>query len=263
MEIVCPPKIGEIIEGKVINKSKNSLFLDLGAKGIGIIYGREFFEAKQILKNLMPEDRITAKVINLETEDGYRELSLMEAHQELAWKDLIKAKENQETFEVQVKNANKGGVICQIKGINGFLPASQLSPEHYPKVEGADSAKIAQELQKLVGKKISVKIFDISINENKLILSEKTVRKEKTEKELLNYKEGDVIEGEISGVTNFGAFLNFNNGLEGLISASEISDTEGNNSPQVLKVGQKIKAKIIEIANNRIYLSLKNLSLEQ
>ncbi len=255
IDSIIPPKIGEIVEGKMLSREKSSLYLDLEAKGIGVIYGKEFFEAKDTLKKLNRGDKITAKVTDLETKDGYRELSLLGANQELAWKELIEAKEHEETIEVEIKSANKGGLICEIKGIDGFLPASQLLPEHYPKIEDGDPLKIAGELQKLVGTKINTRVFDVNSVENKLILSEKATKKEKLIEKMASYKVGDKIEGDISGVTNFGAFLIFDEGLEGLIPASEISETQ--KPSEILKIGQKVKAKITEISNNRIYFSLK------
>jgi len=256
-QIISPPKIGEIVKGKVLGWSQGALFLDLGPKGIGIIYGKEFYQAKDRLKNLKIGDAITAKVVDLETEEGYRELSVVEAETELAWSEVKKMKEKGEVFEVQIKGANKGGLICEVKGIQGFIPSSHLLPPHYPKVEGAEPAKIAKELQKLVGKKLKVKILDFDPKERKLILSEKATEKEKLEEALQKYKVGDVVKGEITGVTNFGAFLKFGEGLEGLIHASEISNKEAQRPTEILKVGDKVEAKIIEIANNRVYLSLK------
>ncbi len=252
-EIVSPPKVGEIVEGTVVGRERSSLFLDLGAKGIGIIFGREFTNAKEMLKDLKPGDALSTKVVDLETEDGYRELSLTKAHQKIAWEELTEIKEKGDIVEVLIKGANKGGLICFIKGISGFLPASQLLPEHYPKVDGADPAKIASELQKLVGEKIKVRIYSVDAKEKKLILSEKAIAKEKTDQELMTYNEGDKVEGIISGVTNFGAFLKFGENLEGLIHTSEIDSEK---SPD-LKIGDKLKAKVIKIENSRIYLSLK------
>ncbi len=255
--IICPPKVGELVEGKILSRGRSSLFLDLGAKGIGVIYGKEFFDAKDSLKGLEPDDVVFAKVLKLETEDGYRELSLVKAAQELAWGELMQAKEKEEIFDVQIKGANKGGLIAEVKGIQAFLPASQLLPEHYPKLERAEPAKIASELQKFLGKKTKVKILDVNAEEKKLILSEKATKKEKVVEELINYTVGDTVEGEISGVTNFGAFFKFGKGLEGLIHSSEIKAKENKNPVEALRVGDKFKAKIIEIANNRVYLSLK------
>ena len=254
-DTITAPKIGEIMEGVVAEKDKNGLFIDLGAKGVGVIFGKEFIEAKNVLKNIKIGDKITAKVVDLETEDGYRELSLVGANQEIAWKELLQAKKQEEVLDATVKAANKGGLILQVMGVDGFLPASQLLPEHYPKVEGADPAKIIIELQKLVGQKIQVKIFDVNPAENKLIFSEKTIRRKKMTDKIVSFKQGDEIEGEISGVTSFGAFLVFDEGIEGLIPASEIS-AEGQAPSEILKTGQKLKARITEIANNRVYLSL-------
>ena len=260
MELVSPPKKGEIIEGKIISRGRSSVYLDLGAKGIGIIYGREFFAAKDNLKNLDAGEKVAAKVLGLETDEGYRELSLAGARQDLVWEELLEIKEKEEIIEVPVKGANKGGLVCEIKGIQGFLPASQLNPEHYPKVEGADPTKIARELQKLVGEKVKVKIFDLDQRQNKVIFSEKATKKEERKEELSNYKTGDIVEGEISGITNFGAFVKFGENLEGLIHASEISEKEEEKPSDILKIGQKIKAKIIEIAKERVYLSLKKIN---
>ncbi|MFH0739860.1 MAG: S1 RNA-binding domain-containing protein [bacterium] len=250
-EIICPPKVGEIVDGTIINRAKSALYVDLGSKGIGVIYGKEFFDSKAALKNLKPGDAISTKLIGLETEDGLRELSMVGANQEMAWKELEEAKEKQSIFEATIASANRGGLICMINGIQGFLPTSQLLPDNFPKVEGADPSRIATELQKLVGLKIKVRVFDLNPGENKLILSEKATKKEELEEKMLNFKPGEVIQGEISGVTSFGAFLVFEGGLEGLVPSSEIPEKTD------LKIGQKVKAKITEVANNKIYLSLK------
>jgi len=258
-EIICPPKVGELVEGTIVSRGKSALYLDLGAQGIGIIYGKEFFDAKEELKPLNIGDTVTAKLVNLETDEGYRELSMAEASREVAWSKLIEAKESGEAFDMTVEGANKGGLTCLVKGVPAFLPTSQLLPEHYPRVTGGDPSKIAAELQKHVGQKIKVKIFDLDPKEKKLILSEKATKKEQAEAELKQYSTGDMVEGEISGVTNFGAFIKFGTDLEGLIHSSEISD-DGAAPSKLLKVGDSVTAKIIEIANSRVYLSLKQAS---
>jgi len=251
MDFIAPAKEGEIVEGTVIKATTNSLYLDLGAKGIGTISGKEFFENKNQLKNLQPGQKITVKIICVETEEGYRGLSLMNAMQDLAWKELAKEQEKQTVFDVTVHSANKGGLICFLNGIQGFLPTSQLLPEHFPRVEGADPAKIASELQKMVGSTIKVRIFDLNPGQNKLILSEKAVQKEEHEKKLISLRPGAIVEGKISGITHFGIFIIFEHGLEGLILSSEIP------TDKQLQVGQTVKARITEITNNKVYLSLK------
>lgn len=256
-EIIPPPKAGEIVEGKILNRGRSSVFLDLGSGGIGIIYGKEFQKAKDTLKDLKIGDKISAKVLDLESEEGYRELSLAEAAKEVAWNNLNQKKEKGELIEVKIKGANKGGLVCEIQGIQGFLPASQLAPQHYPKVENGEGTRIASALQKFVGKKLKVKIIALDPKKEKLILSEKSLKRESKKEDLAEYRLGDIVEGKITGVTNFGAFLGFGKNLEGLIQASEIS--EAKDPTKILKIGQKVKAKVIEMTDNRIYLSLKKV----
>ena len=258
-EIILPPKVGEIVEGKVVATDRSSLFLDLGAKGIGVIYGVEFYKARNILKNLKTGDIVFAKVVNLENEDGYRELSAIDASRDLIWRGLRELKEKNETIEVKVSKANKGGLISDINEIPAFLPVSHLSSQHYPRIEDGDSSKIAKALQKFIGKTLKVKIIDLDPRKGKLILSEKTSQDEKEKEVLKNYQIGDIVEGKITGVTNFGAFVGLEGGIEGLLYSSEISDENKEKPEEVLKPGQKVKAKIIKITDNRLYLSLKGL----
>jgi len=267
--LIRPPKIGEIIEGKVIGKERQGLFLDLGALGTGIIYGKEFQEAKNELKNLKIGDSVFAKIIDLENEEGYIELSISQASNELIWEGLSLKKENGEVIVAKISGANRGGLLTEISGIPAFLPVSQLLSEHYPRVEGGDTAKILKELQKFVGKEMEVKIFDLSPKEKKLILSEKIREIEKIKEVLKNYKVGEVVEGEITGITDFGAFVKFlpsgakakegGPALEGLIHISELDWKIIEDPAEVVKIGEKVKAKIIEISGEKVSLSLKAL----
>lgn len=253
------PKIGEIIEGKVIGKERQGLFLDLGALGTGIIYGKEFQEAKNELKNLKIGDSVFAKIIDLENEAGYIELSISQASEELIWEGLSLKKENGEVVVVKISGANRGGLLTEISGIPAFLPVSQLESCHYPRVEGGDMTRILKELQKFVGKEMEVKIFDLSKKERKLILSEKIKEIERIKEVLKNYKVGEVVEGEITGITDFGAFVKFGENLEGLIHISELDWKIIEDPSEVVKVGEKVKAKIIEISGEKVSLSLKAL----
>ena len=170
--LIRPPRVGEIMAGKIIGRGRSSIFVDLGIFGTGIIYGKEFYDSKDALKNLKIGDQIVAKIIDLENEDGYIELSLSGASKELSWEILKQKKENGEIITVKILAANKGGLLTEVSGIQAFLPVSQLSPEHYPRIEGADATKILKELQKFINKEMEVKIFDLDPKENKLILSE-------------------------------------------------------------------------------------------
>ena len=258
--LLKPPKVGEIVEGKVIGKGRSSIFLDLGIIGTGIIYGKEFQEAKEQLKNLKTGDNVFAKITNLENEEGYIELSISGASRELTWVKLQQKKEKGEEIKVKILGANKGGLITEVFRVPAFLPVSQLEDQHYPRVEGGDTTKILRELQKFIGKELEVKIFDLDPKTEKLILSEKAKFAEKIKKILKNYKTGEVVEGEISGITDFGAFMRFGaEGLEGLIHISELDWQLIEDPAEIVKVGQKVKAKIIDISDDRVSLSLKAL----
>jgi len=264
-DFLNPPNVGEIIEGKIVGKGRSAVFLDLGPIGTGIIYGREFYEAKEKLKGLKIGDKIFAKIIDLENEDGYIELSINSASRDLALGVLKQKKEKGETLRVKILGANKGGLVAEVSGIPAFLPVSQLALEHYPKVEGGEKTKILKELQKFIGQELEVKILDFSQKDGGIILSEKAVELDKKREILKNYKIGDEVEGEIVAITDFGAFMKFGpppkfgGGLEGLIHISELDWKIIKDPTEVVKVGDKVRAKIIDIQNGRISLSLKAL----
>lgn len=259
-DLLRPFKIGDIVEGAIIQKTNSAVYLDLGPQGTGIIYGREFLSAKDFLKNKQLGDKIFVKVVDLENEKGYIELSLIQASKEIAWENLREKKEKGETIVVKISGANKGGLLAEISGISAFLPVSQLSSQNYPRVGGADKSKILNELQKFVGKEIEVKILDLDRNENKLILSEKALEFLKLKEIIKNYKVGDTVEGDVSGIVDFGVFIKFGvPPLEGLCHISELDWQIIEHPSQIVKVGEKVKAAIIEINDNRIFLSLKAL----
>ena len=255
----------------------------MGNQGTGIIYGREFYEVKDAIKNLQIGDTIFAKIVELENEDGYRELSMRDATKEINWQKLAGMKEKEEIIKVKITGVNKGGLLTNINNIPAFLPVSQLSPENYPRVADADKAKILKELQKFIGKTLEVKILDLLAAENKLILSEKAKTEQAIKKILTNYKKGDVIEGKITGIADFGVFIRFplasepatqnsaeinvetsgnekkDESIEGLIHISELDWQLVQNPTEIVKVGETVKAQIIDIHNNQVFLSLKSL----
>jgi len=257
------PQIGKIVEGKIIAQERSAVFLDLGPMGTGIIYGQEFFNAKDELKKLKIGDTLIAKIISLKNEDGYIELSLSQASDEIKWEKLKQLKEKDEILKVKIISANKGGLMTEIFGLPAFLPVSQLSPEHYPRVEKGEPAKILAELQKFVNQEMEVKIFDLDPREGKIILSEKAKDSEKIKEILKNYSVGEIVEGEITGVTNFGVFIKFQKEnvppIEGLIHISELDWQLIEDPADIVKVGDKVKAKIISLTDNKAFLSLRVL----
>ncbi len=259
------PHVGSIVEGRVVAKDRSALFVDLGPQGTGIIFGREFYQSKDAIKNLAIGDTISAKVVEFENEDGYRELSLQGAAKDLGWQKLQEIKNKEELVQVKITGVNKGGLLTSVNGIQAFLPVSQLSPENYPRVADADKTKILKELQKFIGKTLEVKILDLLASEGKLILSEKAKGEQAIKEILKNFKAGDVVDGRITGIADFGAFVKFSAGVdladevEGLIHISELDWQLVQSPAEIVKVGDVVKAKIIEIKNSQVFLSIKAL----
>lgn len=252
-------ELDALIEGPVITIKKSSVFVDLSPFGTGIIYGREFINAKDIIKKIILGDTIKAKVVEVENEDGYVELSLKEAKQALTWSEAEKAIKAKTTMDLEVKDANKGGLILDWQGIQGFLPASQLKTEHYPRVLDSDKDKILKELKKLVGQKIRVSIISILPKEGKLIFSEKDNNPEEKKEILGKYNVGDELECSVAGIVDFGVFLKLENGLEGLVHISELDWGLVEDPRSMFKVGDTVRAKVIEIKDGKVSLSIKAL----
>jgi len=255
-----PLKIGQIVDGKVIGRGKSAIFLDISPFGTGIIYGREFYNSKEELKNLEKEESVSAKVVALDNKDGYIELSASDASQELAWDKLKQLKDKEELINVKISGANKGGLLARVHSVPAFLPVSQLNAEHYPRVEGADSNKILKALQEFVGQELSVKVFDLSQRDGKLILSERAKDSKKIKEILKNYEVGQTVKAKVTGITDFGVFVSFGDEkLEGLIHISELDWAIVEDPSKIVKMGKEIEAKIIDIADDKIFLSLKAL----
>ncbi len=254
------PKEGDIIEGAIVGKGRSAIYLDLGIFGTGIIYGKEYLIARDLLKNCENGEKIFAKIVSLENEDGYVELSANKAGQEFAWDTIREKKEKEELLKVKIIGANKGGLLAKIMSLQAFLPVSQLSSQNYPKVEGGDSMKILRELQKFIGAELEVRILDFNQAEDKLIISERVEEMERIKEILKGYSVGDVVEGKISGIADFGAFIAFGEEeIEGLIHISEMTWQLIKDPAEIVNEGDSIKAKIIEINNDRVFLSLKAL----
>lgn len=254
-----PPAAGDIVEGTVLSLDRARLYVDLPPFGTGVIYGREYMNAREVIKRTNVGDKISAKVIDTVTKDGYIELSLKEARQAAAWAEAEELVKNKIQLELMVKEANKGGLIMEWQGIAGFLPASQLKAEHYPRVSDGDKDRILEELRKLVGTRLAVTIIGAQPKEGKLIFSEKG-GDDKEKKELIqNYAVGDSVAGEVTGMVDFGVFVKLEEGLEGLVHISEIDWGLVDDPRHFFKVGDKVKVKIIDIKDGKVSLSVKAL----
>ncbi len=254
-------EVGQLIEGNVISIQGTQVFVELKPYGTGIIYGKEYLTARDMIRGLNAGDSISAKVTQTENEDGYIELSLREAKQALAWGEAEEALKSGVNLEIIVKEANKGGLMLDWNGISGFLPASQLNTEHYPRVESGDKDGIVNQLKKLVGQKLKVFVLTVNPKEGKLIFSEQGEKTTTREKSVPSkYAVGDVLECAVTGIVDFGIFLKLEEGVEGLVHISEMAWSLVENPRTLYKVGDVVKAKIIEIKDGKISFSIKTLS---
>lgn len=259
-DVETPPQVSDLVEGPVIGIEKNSVYVDLFPFGTGIIYGREFMAARDIIRKLSIGDKISAKVVDIETnKEGYIELSLKEAKQAMIWGEALDAMKNKSILELPITEANKGGLIINWQGIQGFLPASQLKSEHYPRVTDGDKDRILEELKKLVGERLAVTVLSAVPKEGKLIFSEKNLETKDKDKIIEKYVVGNVVEGEVTGIVDFGIFVKLEEGLEGLVHISEIDWALVEDPKLLFKVGDKVKVKVIEIKEGKVSLSVKAL----
>ena len=248
-------EVGDVVEGSIASVRKHQVWIDLGPRGVGVVMRREVGHGQ----NLEQGHMVTVSVIDPEMDEGYALLSMRRAAKDRGWDELQRIFDAGEIVEVSPYDANRGGLLVELEGIRGFLPVSQLAAGHYPRVSGADKDEILQKLNQLTGKPIRVRVLDVSRKDNKLIFSEKEAVKDDMQARFAELKVGDAVEGVVTGVIDFGAFVNVD-GIEGLIHISEISWERVENPRDYVKVGETVKAKIIAIDKDRLSLSLKQMS---
>jgi small subunit ribosomal protein S1 len=248
-------KVGDVVDGTITSVRKHEVWLDLGANGVGVVMRREIGFGQK----LEVGEKVTTSVVDPEMDEGYALLSMKRAVKDRGWDELQRAFDNQEIIEISPYDANRGGLLVELEGIRGFLPVSQLAAGHYPRVSGADKDEILQKLNALIGQVLRVRVLDVSRKDNKLIFSEKEAIKDDMQSRFSELKVGDEVEGVVTGVIDFGAFVNVD-GIEGLVHISEISWERVEDPRKYVKNGQDIKAKIIAIDKDRLSLSMKQMT---
>ncbi len=256
------PKEGSVVEASFMKKLARKAYFDMGRFGIGILYGAEMANAKETVRNLNSGDKINAKIVMLDGEEGLIELSLSEADKQKIWQRAKDLAESGETVNAKVVAANAGGLMMLLDGeIKAFLPVSQLSLDHYPKVQDGDRQKITEELKKFVGQELNVKIIDVNVRANKIIVSEREVFSANLKESLASYAVGQVVDCIVSGVADFGVFVRFidNPQIEGMIHISELDYKLIENPKDIIKINDTLQVKIVDIKEGRVFLSLKAL----
>lgn len=250
-----PLTAGEVVAGKVLSVRKHEVLIDLGPQGVGMVPRREVGYSRQLAAG----DEVNASVVDVELEDGFSLLSLRKAAKDKGWEEVAAKMAAEEIIDVVPYDANRGGLLIEYEGVRGFLPVSQLSAEHYPRVGSADKDEILSRLNALVSQTLKVRILDCDRKANKLIFSEKEAVKDGLAERFEKLAVGDTVKGVVTGVVDFGAFVNVE-GIEGLVHISEISWERVSNPGDYVKVGQTIEAKIISIDKDRLSLSIKQLT---
>ncbi|MBI2484076.1 S1 RNA-binding domain-containing protein [Candidatus Uhrbacteria bacterium] len=253
------PKSGDLVEGTILSASKNEVLVDIGGIATGVVRGFELIDESGEYSELSVGDTVAATVLDLENEQGILELSFRAAGHKKAWDHLIELMKSGQIVQARIVDANKGGLMVTCGKVNGFMPVSQLCPEHYPRIQGGDKNKILERLRQYVNEMFDVKVIDVNESENKLIVSEKEAWEEQQRDIISSYKVGDVIEGTVTVITDFGAFVQFGDSLEGLVHISELAWQRIDDPRDVVSPGQKIKAEIIKIERSKIFLSMKKL----
>jgi small subunit ribosomal protein S1 len=249
--------VGDKVSGKIITIAKNELLIDVENIGIGIVRGKELYN-EEYLSRLNVGEEVEALVINLDNERNYIECSFRAIGKDKIWKEIADAYDTKKTVEAKIREANKGGFLVKIHGVDGFLPASQLSPTHAIKTVVGEEKSLLNQMKKYVGQVFNVKIISINPDADSLVASEKAVSDEISSQKLSKYKVGDVVNANVVGVVDFGVFLRFDDELEGLVHISEIAWKKIEDIKKEIQIGAQVKAKIIEIdKENRINLSIK------
>jgi len=256
------PKMGELVKGTVINVGKNEILLDINGITTGMVRGKELEDESGDHTDLKIGDEAYATVLDLENERGVLELSFRQAGHQKAWEGLDDIKGKGSIIKTKITDANKGGLMCKVGGVIGFMPVSQLTTEHYPRVEGGDKNKILEILKSYIGQDFEAKVIDVDEKENKLIVSERAAWEEQQKEIIGTYSVGQSVKGKITGVVDFGAFVEFGDNMEGLVHISEIAWQRIDNPRDYIKVGDEVEAKIIEIEGSKISLSIKALKTD-
>lgn len=246
--------VGELVEGKILSIHKHRVWVDLDKYGLGMVVKREIGQGRK----LNVGEAVSVSVVDPEMEDGTVLVSLRKAAKDHGWDILKEIMESKESIEVEPYDANRGGLLVEYEGVRGFMPVSQLTAEHYPRVSGADKDEILQKLHSLVDKPMKARVLDVDRKQSKLIFSEKEAVREDIKSVFEKIKAGDTVSGVVTGVVDFGAFVNVS-GVEGLIHISEISWERVDDPGKFIKSGQNIEAKVIAIDNDRLSLSIKQL----
>jgi small subunit ribosomal protein S1 len=246
-------KVGELVRGMIVDINDEVVTLDLGYYAPGVIPLSELSDDPDFsaMKDLKIGDTVETIVIDTDDGKGNVELSLKEANEAAAWEKLKDMLEQQQVVTVRVKESVNAGVVTYLEGIRAFIPASQLALAF---VENTDE---------YIGKQLEVKVITVDESAKKLVLSAKAVLKEREaehdRQKMSMIVPGSIFEGKVESLMPYGAFVQMDNGLTGLVHISKICMKRIKKPSEVLSVGQQVKVKVLEVKDGKISLSIKDV----
>lgn len=256
-------KYGDVLEGIIMHIDRDELLVDIGSKAEGIVPAKEYSSLSTEEKDkLQVGDNLLVFVVQPENNEGHPVVSIDRARQEKSWRRLQELHEQNQIIEAEVTNYNKGGLLVNLDGVRGFVPASQVS-----EIRGGDDSSKQADMARLIGTKLPLKVIEINRHRNRLILSERQAIQERRDvmKERLieELKEGEVRKGRVSSICDFGAFVDIG-GADGLVHLSELSWSRVRHPSELLKIGDEVDVYVLGInpAEKKIALSIKRTQAE-
>ena len=246
---------GDMVEAVLLAVGGNRIWVDVAGQSLGFIPEKEITTKS----GLKIGDKIYATVVAMENEDGNVVLSMKRADREKYWLEMEEKFKSGESTLIKISDANKGGLMTEVGGIQAFLPVSQLSPTNYPRVSGGDKDEILNRLRQLIGKELAVKVIACDKENNKLIFSEKAVNATEVKTKIDKFAVGQKVKGRITGIVDFGLFVSIDPQIEALVHISEVSWSRVSELNKIFRVGDEVEAMILSIEDGRISLSIKRL----
>jgi small subunit ribosomal protein S1 len=256
-------KYGDVMDGVIMHLDREEILVDIGSKSEGIVPSREYSSLTQEERQALAiGDTVLVFVVQPENQEGHAVVSIDRARQEKSWRRLQELHEANEVIEAEVTNYNKGGLLVNLDGVRGFVPASQVT-----EIRGGDEASKQADMARLIGSSLPLKVIEINRHRNRLILSERQAVQERRDvmKERLieELSEGEVRKGRVSSICDFGAFVDIG-GADGLVHLSELSWSRVRHPSEVLRVGQEVDVYVLGInaQEKKIALSIKRTQAE-
>jgi len=251
------PQQGEILQATIVRNDQDGVFLDLGLKREIVVPQRDLEHLdREVLEKLTPGSQVPVVVVSQATENREIEVSLSRGLEQQVWEKAKKDMESGEIFSLEVIDHNRGGLIVRYEDLRGFVPYSLV-----PELRGVRNPKRAEAIKNgLIGKPIDVKITEVDPERRRLILSAESAQAELRQKMLDKYKKGQVIVGKVVKVVDFGAFVDLD-GIDGLIHVSQLSWKKVKHPGDVIKVGDEVEVKIIEMDRERQRIGLSRKAM--